>query len=502
MKITVIFIFGMLCSLSHAQGIGGKGGVGGNTGFGGGAVPAATFGTVDTFTSFNGQTSGATLTTTILANGTDPASSPPCSWSISGTGLKVGASQGGLGGTVTIGATTRPALYSTLSLSVPDSGSITTAICTLTPTTKDACWFGYLTNNGTPNPTGETLYDREVTTDTGGNYAAAQIQNGQWVLTNGGYSFDIETNPSGATTHTGFLPAVIGQRYAVSLCFNSNTGVAKANYYIPLPSGNFGFLGSITSTYGTAPNDDIQFYRIGNNEGGTGSTPSFIEDSMLSYSSSPAGPLIPSTAVVTIPNYVGCGTCQTELTSSGTTVTLTHTAAAASSGEHAIACTTASTGTIALASTHNTWTTVSAATNTTIGYRCAAFEAFSVGTAADTLTATFGTTNTDRFILLVEANVTTLDLNKGFANATSTAGGAFASASGSPAVQPELAIAFGICQNNCYGGSGFSSAAYAPSTGAAMAVGILTSTSSTTGNMVDNGSGSGATEAVGFWTLH
>jgi len=460
------------------------------------------FGTVDSFTHFTGQTAGTSLTTGILASGTAPSSSPPCTWTITGTNLKIGATQGGMGGDVTVGSTTYPAATtSTMSLSVPDAGSLTTAKCVVSSPTKQFSWFGYITNNDAIAPTSNLLYDRAVLTDNGGSYVAAQVYNGQQCLIRSTFAMDMETNPSGTTTHTGCFPIVPSQRYAVSVCYNSQTGAANEYIYLPLASGALAFLGSISYNYPTPPNQTVPQLLIGNNEGGTGSA-SFIEDSMLTYTvSNYKCPLVPGTPL-TVPTYVSGN--QVDNTTTGTTVAVTNTAKATSDAVVVFTCAEITTGTIGVTSTHNTWTQIYGATNITRwGMRCAAFVAFNVGTASDTITATYGTSNADRAIAIVElANVSAVDTFSTIADRTTTTGGAYTSASVTPGNAQEVGVAFGICSQNCDPGSGWAPITNTTTNDTVGEVTIITSTASIAANFLDTGASSGVTDAATIILLH
>jgi hypothetical protein len=340
-----------------------------------------------------------------------------------------------------------------------------------------------------------------VATDAGGNYVAAQIEDGQWRFKNGGYDWDIETDPAYTTTHSkDFIPAVVGQRYGVSECWNSATGEASLYVYVPLSDGNLGLVGSISSNYPNAPNRPMRAFRIGNNENGTSKTPSFVEDSMFQISS-PSCPLAPST-VETIPTYVagaaGNGT--------GNTATLSYTPHHAGDAEVVFACEYGSvTSDISLTSTENTWKQLSPATSTQVGggtASCASFDSFGVSGAEDKITATFGEQSDHLILHVVElANVTTVDQNTGFETATSDSDGAFSSTSVTPTVNPEVAIAFGICGGACYGGQGFSTIAQDNDMQAATTVGILTSGASTAAHIIDKESSPGVEETIDLVTL-
>lgn len=418
-----------------------------------------------------------------------------------GTGLQLGASQGSLGASVQVGGSSYPATTPTLSMSVPDAGAITTAICNLNTTSTYLTAFSYVTNAGPVAPDNQSLYDRMVTTDAGGNYVAAQIENGQWHFSSGGYDWDIETDPGYTTTHSkDFIPAVVGQRYGVSDCWNSATGEASLYVYVPLSDGNLGLVGSISSTYPTPPKQVMMSYLVGNNEGGVSSSPSFVEDPMFQISS-PTCPLAPSN-VETIPTYVAGAASN----GTGTTATLSYTPQKAGDAEVVFACELGNTTqSISVSSTANTWTQLSSATATSVGNStasCASFDSFGVSGSGDTITATFGASSNNLVLHVVElANVTAVDQDTGFETAASGTGGTFSSTSVTPATNPEVTVGFGMCSQGCYGGQGFSTIAQDSNVQAATTVGILTSTGSTAAHLVDEQGASGIQETVDLVTL-
>jgi hypothetical protein len=413
----------------------------------------------------------------------------------------VGTTQGLLGASVNIGSTAYPASTNTRSLSVPDSGSITTAICNLTTSSRYLTAFSYVTNNGAVVPKNATLFDRMVITDAGGYYAAAQVEDGQWRFDGGGYDWDMETDPGFTTTHSrDFIPAVAGQRYGVSECWNSATGAASMYVYVPLSDGNLGLVGSISSNYPVPPNRAMVAYRIGNNEGGVSSTPSFVEDSMFQVSS-PVCPLAPS-SVETIPTYVAGAASH----GSGDTAVLSYTPRQAGDAEIVFACEFgAGTQSIRLSSAASTWTQLSPPTTTYVSdtpVNCASFESFGVNGTEDTITAKFDEPSSTLILHVVElANVTSVDQNTGFETATAGTDGTFSSTSAAPAANPEVAVGFGICSHACYGGQGFSTIAQDSLTQAATVVGILTSTGSTAAHMVDYDAPAGTQETIDLVTL-
>lgn len=482
------------------SGGGTSGGTGGGGSSGGGTEAAGTFGTVDGWTSFAGQTAGTPVTPDILASATYPTSGSLCTWTLDGTGLQVGASQGSLGGSVDVGGTTYAATTQTLSLSVPDSGGLSSAICNMSTPATYLTSFSYVTNNGPIVPGGATLFDRMVITDAGGDFVAAQLEDGQWRFKNGGYDWDIETDPDYTTTHSkDFIPAVVGQRYGVSACWNSATGEASLYVYVPLSDGNLGLVGSITSNYPNPPNRPMRAFRIGNNESGVSQTPSFVEDAMFQITS-PACPLAPST-VETIPTYVAGAAGN----GSGTTATLSYTPHHAGDAEVVFACEYGVASSISLASTENKWNQLSPTTTTQVGgssATCAAFDSFGVSGNEDKITATYGDQSDHLVLHVVElANVTAVDQNTGFETATSESDGTFSGTSVTPTANPEVAIGFGICSQSCYGGQGFSTIAQDSDVQAATTVGILTSTASTAAHLVDKADESGNQETIDLVTL-
>jgi len=250
----------------------------------------STFGTVGSWLQMGSATVGNTLTGTILQNGFN--GSICGSWNTSGTtaSLKVGASQGAMGGSITVGATTYPIGTATKSIALTNTANFTIADCTVSGAGKQMMMAGYITE-GMPNdsPSGH-LYDQVRIGDFSGDIVVLQMNNGSGP--GNCYCINIETDSP--LRHSGYVTITPGARIYYVLFFNGVSGVAQAAIYDPTTFAQIGATMSVAQ--GTAANvNDID---IGNDEAGTDTGTTYFENTMW-IDSSPAFPLLPTTGLTT-----------------------------------------------------------------------------------------------------------------------------------------------------------------------------------------------------------
>lgn len=464
---------------------------------GGGAPPGPSYGPQDIFTPFT--TGSGNLTTSNLGAGTVPAS--VCTWSFNGSAaastLTVGASQGALAGSVgPVSGVTYPSSTTTQSIAINDANGQLTAICDYTGGgSTDATWSGYITMGPKIAATSQLLFDRVVMTNNGGFYAALQLEDGQQCLADGGYGIDVETNPGFTTTHSPCIPVAVGTRYWANLQFKGSTTTATVCLYNP---ANYALVGCTSGATGTGV--ALNEFRLGQNEGGTSATTSYIEDSMLNFSTAPA--VVVPGSITTAPRYVGQGVASSA-TTSGTTIAVTRTPASTANGFAVFACTTATTGTIAITDSQgNTYTQNTAPVNIN-GFRCAINTRFGfASTASDTITATFGTSSTGRLLHVVEfANGASVDGNTGYVSHASTTGGAVSSSSVTPAVQPELGIAFFSGANGNIAGNGWAPLSFETTAFSVVDAAQINATTAVSANGIDFTAASGVNTTTALITI-
>lgn len=244
-----------------------------------GSAAAQTFGNVTMWMAQPASPVGTNITTTILGQYSLPTTGCPAgSWSINpGSSIKVGASQGALGASVTAGGITYPSTQPTLSLAFDDSNSENYVICTQVPGGSTMTMAGYYTP-GFPT----------------GLFSVADLAriDGRQTST-GPFSFAImQLNLSGSTycirAHAGSagdvgspcIPIAPGQRLFYNLIAQVGIGTT-VNLYNPL---TFSLIGSsFLASSGTATIYPQSRWFLGNAEAASSAGHTdFFESTMIS----------------------------------------------------------------------------------------------------------------------------------------------------------------------------------------------------------------------------
>jgi hypothetical protein len=248
------------------------------------------FGSVETFLNLPTATIGNTVTTGILNTGTTGGA---CTWALTGTSPKVGATQGTLGSAVTVGSTTFTPTTTTHSLAFDDGSNFSYARCDFTNNGQIVTISGYVTVNSANAGFSGNLWDKVRIDDNAGHYAVLQLNNGNGPSSC--YCFNIETGP-GTIRHSNYVNISVGGRYYFALQFNGTSLTASAALYNP---GSFTQVGTTMTVAQFGGSPASRFY-LGNVEVGTsaGNT-DYFEDIMVSSNIHPF-PALPSQNAFTI----------------------------------------------------------------------------------------------------------------------------------------------------------------------------------------------------------
>jgi hypothetical protein len=243
---------------------------------------AATWGTMDEWLQMNTSSPGTVLTTSILGAGTIGTAD---SWSLSTspiTGFTIAASQGAMGGSITVAGTTYPVGTTTQSMAF-DHGQTAPRMVLASPSHAGVTTVvanGFITF-GPPNVGFSAAnFDYVLLGDSNGHYAILQLSNGNANGAGNCYCVRLQTDGNGTvqSSNTAITP---GHRYSYSLLFDEAGGIAKLALFDP--SNGFAQVGS-TMTAAQKTGSTFTFMELGNSEGGkaTGST-SYFEDTMLDW---------------------------------------------------------------------------------------------------------------------------------------------------------------------------------------------------------------------------
>lgn len=249
------------------------------------AAPASAIGPMDFYVDFAGTTSGTTLTTTILNNGTI-GNANKGGWSITGTGLTATTHVANctLGGSVQIDGTVYPSSHTTLGMAVDNSGTLRYILAAppatgFTQATATAC-----ITIGTGTLGGSGLFDMiSFIGDTAGKLVIAQLSTSKC---GGTLGFDLETTTSG-TNNSSCVSATSGNSYWVSLQADYVGGTASMSVY----DSSFTLLGSVTQPNATGEN--IGNIAFGQRESGTSTGSNKFENMMVRYSGGSPYPMGP-----------------------------------------------------------------------------------------------------------------------------------------------------------------------------------------------------------------
>ena len=239
------------------------------------------WGSMDAWLQMDTSTPGTTLTPTILADGT--VSDTPFTWTICTTSgtcnnsttstYTVGASQGNLGGSVTVNGTTYPVSTITQSLALTGSGNFTYASTGSIPNGETRVVVnGYITLAGS----NAGIMDLISVYDLLGGYAVVQQ-----TPSSEGFGLWIETNPGDVTTHpSNFIAMTAGKRYSFSFLFDEVGGNAKLAVFDP--TNKFAQVGS-TVTVAQNTGSTLSKTYFGNDEAGTTTGTTYFEDLMFDW---------------------------------------------------------------------------------------------------------------------------------------------------------------------------------------------------------------------------
>ena len=250
----------------------------------GGGGGGSTWGTMDQWLQMNTSTPGTVLTTSILGAGTMGTAD---SWSLNTspiTGFTVAASQGAMGGSITVAGTTYPIGTATQSMAFDHGQGVPRMILGAPAVTgvSTVVANGFITF-GPPNVGFSAAnFDYVLLGDSNGHYAILQLNNGNGNGTGSCYCVRLETDGNG-TLQSSNTPITPGHRYSYSLLFDEAGGVAKLALFDP--SNAFAQVGS-TMTVAQKTGSTFTFMELGNSGGGTASGfTSYFEDTMLDWTS-------------------------------------------------------------------------------------------------------------------------------------------------------------------------------------------------------------------------
>ncbi len=249
-----------------------------------------TWGTMDAVLFCNTSSPGTTLTVPIMANcSVSSSSTGPLAWTLSGgfTGFAIQASQGGLGGSITVNGTTYPSSSTTQSMGYADTPSFTAVTSAGGTTTFGSVNPPIVVANGyiTPGPAdagfGDGLFDFVGLFDNSGSghFAVMQMRNGNCDGSGTVYGLRIETDGSGIL-HSPCITVTPGHRYSYSFLFDETNGTSKLAIFDP--SSAFAQVGS-TVTVAQKTGAGLNSWIIGNNQGGSSTGTTYFEDSMLDW---------------------------------------------------------------------------------------------------------------------------------------------------------------------------------------------------------------------------
>ena len=241
-------------------------------------------------------------------------------WSLNpsaATGFTVAASQGSLGGSLTVNGTSYPNGTTTQSLALSNgataplfaatNSSFKTASGAVIPTVVAN---GYVTPG--PASVGTNAVDFALVSliARNGDYALMQLNNGNGDGSGECYCVRVETNggSGGSTIYSSNITLTPGHRYSYSLLFDETGGTAKMAIYDP--SNGFAQVGS-TVTVAQTTGGSFGELQLGNSETGTSSgSTTYFEDAMLDWTNH------------TFPNYPSGGTAPAITSGSSTTFTV------------------------------------------------------------------------------------------------------------------------------------------------------------------------------------
>jgi hypothetical protein len=248
----------------------------------------ATWGTMDVWLHCNTSSPGTVLTITIL--GACDQSGNLANWKLNPnppTGFTIAASQGSMGGSITVGGTTYPVGTATQSMALDNSNNFTYVTSYNIPAnTTKAVANGFITfGDNDLGTNGGNDSDLIIFTDYISSAEVLQLVNG-----NGCYCVRVEAGGkgTGGTRHSPNINVTPGYRYSFSIMFDEVNGVGSLAIFDP--NTNFAQVGTTVSvdmnvtTGPTGNNPGLAGFRFGNGEVATSpGTTTYFEDLMLDW---------------------------------------------------------------------------------------------------------------------------------------------------------------------------------------------------------------------------
>jgi hypothetical protein len=243
------------------------------------AATGTGWGTVDVW--MRCASGSGTLTSTSLSNCDQSAQLTP--WTLNPnppTGFALAASQGSMGGPITVGVTTYPVGTSTQSMALNTGNSFTyvTTAGGIPGGKQQVVSNGFITFNSANGGTASGKpADMVLLNDTNSSAAVVlQFNNG-----NPCYCVFVETNGTGGSRRSAGITLTPGHRYSFSLLMDEVAGVAKLAMFDP--SAGFAQVGS-TVSIGQNQGFNFASWRLGNAEQqSTSGGNNYFEDLMLDW---------------------------------------------------------------------------------------------------------------------------------------------------------------------------------------------------------------------------
>lgn len=315
MKQFILFIL-LISSLSAQVRIPGPGGSGTTA-----AVNA--IGPVDAYIDGAGFVVGTTVTTATLGTSTIGNANMSAGWSLSVspiTGEAGAATHCGLLGSVQVNGTTYTTAHASQAISYDHTQTLRNVRNGMGATSNNVYnvfSMGGCLVTGPPSVAqgSAVLFDDIYIADDGGHYAALQLNNGNC----GGsavYGINLETNPSGVTTHSTCITLTPTSTYWYSVFVDWITPTAK---FAIFDSTGTQVGTTITATMATGAG--FSELRIGNNETGTATATSYFENTFIRFSGGAPFPLGPKNTTQDPVYWVAQS--HNNKTSAGTTVATT-----------------------------------------------------------------------------------------------------------------------------------------------------------------------------------
>lgn len=254
--------------------------------------PTSTLGSVDALIDMHTGTVGATLSSTIMGNGTR-GNANLTGWSSSPVppvGMTIGATQANraLGGTVIVDEVAYGPTNPSQAWGLDNTQSFTWVYTAIPSSHRVLTVAGWITLGpakvvaGSAHPYDLVSLKGAIT----GGYAILQLNNGAGPGNT--YAVALETDPGAVTTHSSWITVVAGNTYWFVIQANYTTGLASLAMYNP----SFVQVGT-TVTASQRTGEDAQIIRFGNAEVGTSVGTTWFENVVIAYTN-PVFPLGPT----------------------------------------------------------------------------------------------------------------------------------------------------------------------------------------------------------------